>query len=97
MNELPLIDWILFTALGWLLIGVIGVAFPRNFLLNSRVLFPLGAIFGLALALLALTGNYASPQVRILPLGMPGPVSYTHLDVYKRQTVHRRESSHTAF
>ncbi|WP_186410090.1 hypothetical protein [Candidatus Propionivibrio aalborgensis] len=45
MNELLLIDWILIAALCWLLIGMIGVAFPRNFLLNSRVLFPLGAPF----------------------------------------------------
>ena len=57
MNELLLIDWILIAALCWLLIGMIGVAFPRNFLLNSRVLFPLGAICGLALAFLPVPGT----------------------------------------
>ena len=40
--------------------------------------------------------QFPLPQMRTLDNGMtiwayqlPGPVSYTHLDVYKRQTEHR--------
>jgi len=80
MSQLLLIDWVLITALGWLSIGMVGVAFPRNFILNSRILYPLGAVGGLVLALIALTGIFASPQVRILPLGMPGLPFHLRLD-----------------
>ncbi len=79
-SELILIDWILITACGWLLIGATGLAFPHNFKLISRGLFPLGAILGLLLALLALTGIVASPQVRILPIGLPDLPFHLRLD-----------------
>ena len=49
MRQLLLIDWVLITALGWLVIGLIGVILPRNFTLISRVLFPLGAALALML------------------------------------------------
>jgi len=71
VRQLLLLDWVLITALGWLAIGLVGVSFPRRLTLISRVLFPLGAIFGLVLALLALSGMVAGTQVRILPLGLP--------------------------
>ena len=38
MRQLLLLDWILITALGWLVIGLIGVSFPRKLTLISRVL-----------------------------------------------------------
>ncbi|MEI7612709.1 MAG: hydrogenase 4 subunit B [Betaproteobacteria bacterium] len=79
-SELILIDWILITAGGWLLIGATGLAFPRNFRLISRGLFPLGAVLGLVLALLALSGIVASPQVRILPIGLPDLPFHLRLD-----------------
>ena len=71
MSELRLLDGILMAALSWLLIGVVGVAFPRRFTLISRILFPLGAVVGILVALLALSAMMASPQTRILPLGLP--------------------------
>ncbi len=80
MRQLLLLDWILITALGWLVIGLIGVSFPRKLTLISRVLFPLGAVLGLVLALLALSGMVASPQVRILPLGLPDLPFHLRLD-----------------
>lgn len=80
MRQLLLLDWILITALGWLAIGLVGVAFPRKLTLISRVLFPLGAVFGLLLALLALSGMVAGPQVRILPLGLPDLPFHLRLD-----------------
>ena len=48
-----LLDWIVLVACGWLLIGLIGIAFSRQFLLITRLLFPFGAALGLLLAALA--------------------------------------------
>jgi len=75
-----LIDWIVLAILGWLVIGVIGVFFARQFTLISRVLFPLGTLIGLAIALMALTSIVAGPQVRILPLGLPDLPFHLRLD-----------------
>ena len=80
MSELLLIDGVVITALGWLLIGLVGLSFPRNFMLISRVLFPLGAVCGVALALLALSGIAAEPQPRMLPLGLPDLPFHLRLD-----------------
>ena len=80
MREFLLIDWVLSTALVWLLIGLIGVLFQHSFMLISRVLFPLGAICGLALAVLALGGIDANPQVLVLPIGLPDLPFHLRLD-----------------
>ena len=75
-----LIDWILISALSWIAIGITGVVFPRNFGLISRGLFPLGALCGLLIAILALTGVVTSPQLRILPIGLPDLPFHLRLD-----------------
>ena len=75
-----LLDWITLTALFWLAIGIVGVAFARHFTLISRVLFPLGAVAGLILALLALSAIAGSAQVRVLPLGLPDLPFHLRLD-----------------
>ncbi|WP_319243068.1 hydrogenase 4 subunit B [uncultured Propionivibrio sp.] len=71
MSDLRLLDGILIAALGWLLIGAVGVVFPRRFTLISKFLFPLGAVIGIVVALLALSAMMTSPQMRLLPLGLP--------------------------
>ncbi len=80
MPELMLLDGILVVALGWLAIGTIGLAFPRNFRLISRVLFPCGALLSILLALLALSGIVAGTQLRTLPLGLPDLPFHLRLD-----------------
>ena len=80
MRQFLLIDWVLTTALVWLLIGFIGVVFQHNFTLISRVLFPLGAVCGLALAVLALSGIHDSPQILVLPIGLPDLPFHLRLD-----------------
>ena len=80
MYDWPLINWVLMLPLAWLLIGVVGVAFTRNFTLISRVLFPLGTLCSLILAVLALTGIVAGPQILILPLGLPDLPFHLRLD-----------------
>ena len=66
--------------LAWIIIGLIGIAFPRNFALISRVLFPLGAVCALVLAVLALTGIVAGTQAVVLPLGLPDLPFHLRLD-----------------
>ena len=64
----------------WLLIGGVGVAALHRFLLVSRVLFPLGGLACLALMLTALSALIASPEVAILPIGLPGLPFHLRLD-----------------
>ena len=80
MGPAQLIDWVVMAILGWLAIGIIGVFFAHRFLLISRVLFPLGTLISLALALLALTGIIAGPQMRELLLGLPDLPFHLRLD-----------------
>ena len=80
MNELSLIDWVMLCPLAWIIIGLIGIAFPRNFALISRVLFPLGAVCALVLAVLTLTGIVAGTQAVVLPLGLPDLPFHLRLD-----------------
>ncbi len=80
MNELSLIDWVMLCPLAWIVIGIIGIAFPRNFALISRVLFPLGAVCALVLAVLTLTGIVAGTQAVALPLGLPDLPFHLRLD-----------------
>ena len=80
MNTPLLIDWVTLCPLVWIIIGLVGIAFPRNFTLISRGLFPLGAICGLILALLSLTGIVAGTQAVVLPLGLPDLPFHLRLD-----------------
>ena len=80
MFDLLPIDQIIIAVVCWLAIGIIGIAFPRNFTLISRVLFPLGALCALALALCALASIGAAPQVAILPFGLPDLPFHLRLD-----------------
>src|ERR1035441_2605548 len=87
MNSLHLgaswlcLDWLLVIVVGWLLVGAAGVLALHRFALVSRVLFPVGALLGLALsgvALLALLGT--TPEVAVLPIGLPALPFHLRLD-----------------
>ena len=87
MNSLHLgaswlcLDWLLVIVMGWLLVGAAGVLALHRFALVSRVLFPVGALLGLALsgvALLALLGT--TPEVAVLPIGLPALPFHLRLD-----------------
>jgi formate hydrogenlyase subunit 3/multisubunit Na+/H+ antiporter MnhD subunit len=72
---------LLVIVLGWLLVGAAGVLALHRFALVSRVLFPVGALLGLALsgvALLALLGT--TPEVAVLPIGLPALPFHLRLD-----------------
>jgi hydrogenase-4 component B len=74
------IDWVLLVVGAWLLIGVAGVFALRRLTLVARVLFPLGGTFGLALAGIALSAALSSPEVAVLPIGLPGLPFHFRLD-----------------
>jgi len=74
------LDWILVVLAAWLVVGVAGVAALRRFALVSRVLFPLGGLFGLALFAVALSALPGSAEVALLPIGLPALPFHLRLD-----------------
>ena len=74
------LDWILALMAAWLVVGAFGVAALRRFALVSRVLFPLGGLIGLALFVVALGALPGSPEVALLPIGLPALPFHLRLD-----------------
>jgi formate hydrogenlyase subunit 3/multisubunit Na+/H+ antiporter MnhD subunit len=54
----------------WLVIGALGLVRPRS-LRVVRVLFPIGAAIGIALAIVAFSALGEAPEALVLPLGLP--------------------------
>jgi len=71
---------ILGVILAWLALGLVGVFFPRNLALVSRVLFPAGALGALAVAWAALTAMSGDAHSLVLPLGLPDLPFHLRLD-----------------
>ncbi|WP_265945949.1 hydrogenase 4 subunit B [Dechloromonas sp. A34] len=65
------IDWVLFAVVAWLAIGLAGVLALRQFAFVARVLFPLGGMTCLLVAYAGLQGVGGTPEVAILPIGLP--------------------------
>jgi formate hydrogenlyase subunit 3/multisubunit Na+/H+ antiporter MnhD subunit len=74
------IDWILAAIATWIAIGAVGVLRAHDFFVVARVLFPLGALVGLALAAAAAAALFIGPQTAVLPLGLPGLPFHLRLD-----------------
>jgi formate hydrogenlyase subunit 3/multisubunit Na+/H+ antiporter MnhD subunit len=74
------LDWMLVVIAGWLLLGVAGVFALRRLAVVSRVLFPAGGVLGLALFGLALVAVLDTPEVAILPIGLPALPFHLRLD-----------------
>jgi formate hydrogenlyase subunit 3/multisubunit Na+/H+ antiporter MnhD subunit len=69
-----------FSALIWLIIGLVGIFFARHFVLISRRLFPLSAFNSFVMAILALTAIASGTQELILPIGLPNLPFHLRLD-----------------
>lgn len=80
MSAWLLIDWMLLVMAGWLLVGVAGVFALRRLGLVSHGLFPVGGLLGLALFGLALAALLGTPEVAVLPLGLPSLPFHLRLD-----------------
>ncbi len=74
------LDWVLLVVTAWLLIGVAGVFALHRLALVARVLFPVGGAFGLLLFGVALSAIVSSPEVAVLPIGLPGLPFHFRLD-----------------
>ena len=55
----------------WGLIGVAGLLRPASVTLAGRTLFPIGALCGAALAVVAASSLAAAPEQLVLPIGLP--------------------------
>jgi formate hydrogenlyase subunit 3/multisubunit Na+/H+ antiporter MnhD subunit len=86
MSGLPTItqwlhlDWMLVVLSGWLVVGAVGVAALHRFTLVSHVLFPVGGLLGLMLFGLALSALMDTPEVAVLPIGLPALPFHLRLD-----------------
>jgi formate hydrogenlyase subunit 3/multisubunit Na+/H+ antiporter MnhD subunit len=74
------IDWLLAVELGWLAVGVVGVLALHRLAFVAHVLFPLGGLAGLALFGLSLDALLGTPEVAVLPIGLPGLPFHLRLD-----------------
>ncbi|PKO85136.1 MAG: hydrogenase 4 subunit B [Betaproteobacteria bacterium HGW-Betaproteobacteria-12] len=74
------IDLVLLVITIWLGIGVAGVVALRQFGFVARVLFPLGGMCCLALAWAALQMIGSTPEIAVLPLGLPQLPFHLRLD-----------------
>ncbi len=64
----------------WLLIGLAGVFAVQSLKLVAKVLFPAGGVFGVVLFGLALSAVFISPEVAVLPIGLPDLPFHFRLD-----------------
>ena len=74
------LDGMLLVLAAWFAIGVAGIAALRRLAFVARVLFPIGGVFALVLAVLALGSVFGEPQVAVLALGLPWLPFHLRLD-----------------
>ena len=74
------IDWMLVIMAAWLLVGVAGVLALRRLALVSHVLFPAGGVLGLALFGVSWFALLGTPEVAVLPIGLPALPFHMRLD-----------------
>ncbi|MFZ3088160.1 MAG: hydrogenase 4 subunit B [Methylotenera sp.] len=79
LNSLLLIDIVGAATLAWLAIGMLGLFAPRRMI--AATLFPAGALIALLLAASCLWGLNSTPQIAVLPLGLPDLPFHLRLDV----------------
>jgi len=79
-SSLLSLDWVLLVASAWLLLAIAGLVFLKNFAVVARVLFPVSAVLSIVLAAVGLTAVIQTPQVAVLPLGLPSLPFHFRLD-----------------
>lgn len=75
-----LTDLLLVAMVSWLAIGLAGLARPNRLAYVAHVLFPLGAIVSVVVALIGLAALSAPVATRVLPLGLPDLPFHLRLD-----------------
>ena len=74
------LDWVLVVMAGFLVLSVAGVIALRRLQFVAHVLFPIGGLLGLALFGIALGAILGSPEVAVLPIGLPDLPFHFRLD-----------------
>jgi hydrogenase-4 component B len=80
MSPLLPIDTLLIAACAWLAIGLAGLVAPRNMRFVSKTLFPLGALVGVLVGLVALGSLGGPAQTAVLAIGLPDLPFHLRLD-----------------
>ena len=80
MSSLLTIDILLIAACAWLGLGLAGLVAPRNLRFISTVLFPLGALVGLVVGVVAIGALGEAPQTAVLAIGLPNLPFHLRLD-----------------
>ena len=80
IGSITAIDACLALCGAWALLGVAGLLRPQSLWLSARTLFPLGAVVGATLAIVALSALGAPPSSRVLPVGLPDLPMHVRLD-----------------
>ncbi|HTT13296.1 MAG TPA: hydrogenase 4 subunit B [Burkholderiaceae bacterium] len=70
-NPLDPLSILLALLAAWVLIGMAGLARPASLRLVGRLLFPLGALVGAAIAVVALVSIVMPPERLVLAIGLP--------------------------
>jgi formate hydrogenlyase subunit 3/multisubunit Na+/H+ antiporter MnhD subunit len=79
MTATPL-SFVIAAIVAWLVMGGLGLARPHDVRLIGRVLFPVGALIGVALAGAAGYAIALPPAAIVLPLGLPDLPFHLRLD-----------------
>ena len=74
------LDGMMAVGLAWLAVGVVGVAALHRLAFVAQVLFPIGGALGLVLAGLAAAALLGTPEVAVLPIGLPSLPFHLRLD-----------------
>ncbi|OYV41094.1 MAG: hydrogenase 4 subunit B [Thiomonas sp. 20-64-5] len=80
MPDALLLPIALGVAAAWVLMGLAGFVHPRSVRWVARVIFPLGALGSVVIALVGLQGLFVPPQHLVLPVGLPGLPMRLRLD-----------------
>jgi formate hydrogenlyase subunit 3/multisubunit Na+/H+ antiporter MnhD subunit len=74
------IDTLLIAACAWLAVGLAGVVAPRNLAFVAKTLFPIGALIGVLVGLVAFGFLGQSPETAVLVIGLPDLPFHLRLD-----------------
>ena len=74
------LSWVLGLVAAWLVVGGVGIVFVQRERFVANVLFPLGALIGLALFGVSLAALFGPAQEAVLPIGLPGLPFHFRLD-----------------
>jgi formate hydrogenlyase subunit 3/multisubunit Na+/H+ antiporter MnhD subunit len=80
MPDLLSIDLLLIAACAWLIVGLAGLVAPRSLHFISKILFPIGALIGIGVGVVALGCLGQTPETAVLAIGLPDLHFHLRLD-----------------